>query len=419
MEGYTLTTNTLSCNAATGAWSGSATCSSNQEIRLETSGSTLTAVVPENGDAVIAFGSKDSLSLRGLRTTVNNHDSSITKIHTDISSASKIASDGLADLNQKVTTSVAGINAVLADKVDLDDHTEHTGAINGIVSQLSVLDTDVNDIRKRATDASSSIDASATATSSAIRDQLFQERVEAAQASLAELRSKFDAVRRDTPKQTTVADQAQYDLDKIGDAVRRFRNANANRDDDISDLTLATGQSWNVAGGRIPADPVYVETEQDRLLARISTLNSKIASLKNRGLKDYKQCQWYAVNDDRNDGQIFTCSYNKLKDDSILRLTYNGDMRVVNGQCRWYLTINGRECVVPGQLDVRLYDTNSDNNHRVSTITGFCRENAAPILKGNQDIGLWVQGQGGDCYTAWGYGARITIEEYDKSGAQF
>ena len=45
------------------------------------------------------------------------------------------------------------------------------------------------------------------------------------------------------------------------------------------------------------------------------------------------------------------CSFNKQRDDTWLRLTWNGNMRVTNCEfccMRWYFTINGDECSEPG-----------------------------------------------------------------------
>ena len=144
------------------------------------------------------------------------------------------------------------------------------------------------------------------------------------------------------------------------------------------------------------------------------------------------------------------CRFNKSRDDSTLRVTWNGNMRITRCESccmRWYFTLNGDECSDPGHyiiitsfLDTIQYGNNGDiiimsyppgpidavifqsrNYHivRQSTISGICSQ-----IGGNQNLTAGVYriqfliqdciSFGGfvyDAYTGWNSVSRITIEE--------
>lgn len=148
-----------------------------------------------------------------------------------------------------------------------------------------------------------------------------------------------------------------------------------------------------------------------------------------------------------------TCQYNKMREDTWLRVTWNGNMRITRcDTCcmRWYITIDGEECVDPGtaSLHVLLYLSlilmlqclhnntgpidavifQSRNYHlvRQSTISGACRSigavgNSTSISTGGKRIQFSIQdcpGFGGfvyDAYTGWNSVSRIRIEEMQPS----
>ncbi len=65
----------------------------------------------------------------------------------------------------------------------------------------------------------------------------------------------------------------------------------------------------------------------------------------------------------------------KITGDSIIRATFNGNIRVTGcHDCcmRWFLTLNGEECVDPAPLEAVIYSTDAEavNIHRAATITG-------------------------------------------------
>ena len=113
------------------------------------------------------------------------------------------------------------------------------------------------------------------------------------------------------------------------------------------------------------------------------------------------------------------CDFRKIRSDTALRVTYQGDVRVVSASpsCRrWFITVNGRECPSPDTIDASLYfhGVKGLNHHRPSTLDGFCEN----IPEGRVIVGLSVgkcggghKGDPGDAYTCWNSVCRLIIEE--------
>jgi len=135
--------------------------------------------------------------------------------------------------------------------------------------------------------------------------------------------------------------------------------------------------------------------------------------------KNWKQCAWKNLNDDRDNGLIKDCVFNKLADNTALKVEYNGDYRI--GYClgcckRWYFTFNGVECRKPlaidGVADIAANHGKTDTNmHRTTQIGGYCEG----IVKGTVRVGINVGNCAGykssDAYTGWNSVTRIMIEE--------
>ena len=70
-----------------------------------------------------------------------------------------------------------------------------------------------------------------------------------------------------------------------------------------------------------------------------------------------------------------TCFFNKTSSDSAVKVSFNGNLRITNCEdccMRWFITINGSECVSPAPIEAVIYSTNARtiNVHRGSTIAG-------------------------------------------------
>ncbi len=69
------------------------------------------------------------------------------------------------------------------------------------------------------------------------------------------------------------------------------------------------------------------------------------------------------------------CTVAKKTANSFVRVTFNGNIRVTDcHDCcmRWYVSLNGEECVDPAPIEAVVYSTDAEqvNIHRAATITG-------------------------------------------------
>ena len=112
--------------------------------------------------------------------------------------------------------------------------------------------------------------------------------------------------------------------------------------------------------------------------------------------------------------------FNKLQSNSALRVSFQGNMRVMSDQkCnRWYFRFNGNECSGPIRIEAVFYNywpskTNPSLLHHRS-FEGYCEN----ISQGAVRVELWVGWCGvvtlGDAYSGWGSVSRIMIEEVSR-----
>ena len=112
--------------------------------------------------------------------------------------------------------------------------------------------------------------------------------------------------------------------------------------------------------------------------------------------------------------------FTKLQSNSALRVSFHGNMRVVNHDtCSWwYFKFNGTECSGPMTIEAAVYNYWSSGNnptllhHR--SFEGYCEN----ITQGAVRVELWVgkcTGQTlGNAYTGWNSVSRIMIEEVSR-----
>ena len=115
------------------------------------------------------------------------------------------------------------------------------------------------------------------------------------------------------------------------------------------------------------------------------------------------------------------CSFNKLHDNTALRVSYQGNVRVnTNGACnRWYFKFNGNECNGPLSIESVVYNYwpgGLSNINRSHFLEGYCKN----LARGTVSVELWV-GKCyagftlGNAYTGWNSVSRIMIEEVPPS----
>ena len=107
------------------------------------------------------------------------------------------------------------------------------------------------------------------------------------------------------------------------------------------------------------------------------------------------------LNSTVNDSTVMTCHFAKQRVDSTLRVAWDGNIAVVgcdNCCMRWFITINGQECLDPGPIDIAirqdLTDLDEDirfDDYRPASVVGYCRGNeAGGFSAGSYTIGLSV-----------------------------
>ncbi|KAL9986651.1 hypothetical protein ACROYT_G000823 [Oculina patagonica] len=134
--------------------------------------------------------------------------------------------------------------------------------------------------------------------------------------------------------------------------------------------------------------------------------------------RNWKQCAWKGE-DSRDIGLIKDCIFNKKKDDTFLRVVYQGNIYLGScGSCckRWFITFNGAECSGPLPIDAAIWIRNADeDNLRPGAIEGYCDN----IHKGKIRVGINI----GNCpgygnsngNTGWMSVSRLIIEEVPRS----
>lgn len=143
------------------------------------------------------------------------------------------------------------------------------------------------------------------------------------------------------------------------------------------------------------------------------------ANIGPRQLANWKQCAWKSATDTDN-GKIKECSFNKQHQNTALKVSYQGNIRLINsnGKCnRWYFKFNGKECSGPLPVDSVLYTyySSTPNIHRPHFFEGFCEN----LPRGTVRVELWVgkcaTWKVGNAYTGWVSVSRIMIEEVPPS----
>lgn len=112
------------------------------------------------------------------------------------------------------------------------------------------------------------------------------------------------------------------------------------------------------------------------------------------------------------------CSFNKLKADTALKVSYQGNVKMYGDQkcIRLYFKFNGNECSGPMTIEAGIYSDwpSVPNLHHHRSFEGYCEN----IPKGTVRVELWVgQCRGhslGDAYTGWIFVSRIMIEEVSR-----
>ncbi|KAL9986615.1 hypothetical protein ACROYT_G000786 [Oculina patagonica] len=133
--------------------------------------------------------------------------------------------------------------------------------------------------------------------------------------------------------------------------------------------------------------------------------------------RNWKQCAWRSE-DGRDIGLIKDCVFHKKKDDTALRVVYQGNFLLNCDNCckRWFISFNGAECSGPLPIDVAWWMRSKiQSDHKPGAIEGYCDN----IHKGKIRVGINI----GNCpsygdangHTGWNSVSRLMIEEVPRS----
>jgi len=136
--------------------------------------------------------------------------------------------------------------------------------------------------------------------------------------------------------------------------------------------------------------------------------------------RNWKQCAWRSV-DSRDIGLIKDCQFTKTKDDTALRVVYQGNFYIRCNTCckRWFITFNGAECSGPLPIDaVWWIRTIDQGNHKSGSIEGYCENIHKGKIRVGINIGNCPSYGNADGHTGWNSVSRLIIEEVPRSQQQ-
>ena len=112
------------------------------------------------------------------------------------------------------------------------------------------------------------------------------------------------------------------------------------------------------------------------------------------------------------------CVFYKRKDDTALRVVYQGNIYLLCNNCckRWFITFNGAECSGPLPIDVAWYMASSSQvTHKPGAIEGYCDNIHKGKIRVGINIGNCPRSGNSDGYTGWNSVSRLIIEEVPRS----
>jgi len=137
--------------------------------------------------------------------------------------------------------------------------------------------------------------------------------------------------------------------------------------------------------------------------------------------KNWKECAWNKINDDKDNGVIKHCSFKKKSPSTYLKVFISSAMRIYNcnGCCkRWFVTFDGHECA-PVPIDGVVYmeegaGNRLNNLHRPRVIAGHCKVSKNHQINVALNVGNCHGYGNADASTGWNSSTRIYIEEVDQ-----
>ena len=151
-----------------------------------------------------------------------------------------------------------------------------------------------------------------------------------------------------------------------------------------------------------------------------------LATQECKGVSSWRYYPWANWEDGKDNGQLKAVTYKKLRNDTILRVTFHSAFAsAIHRKCsEYYIKFGGHECSDPAPIVNTLYITTYSANSGYwrsypSQISGFCSgTSAGKLLAGNVQVSAHVKMScsGGNAYTGKQSSGRVTsyllVEEY-------
>ena len=113
------------------------------------------------------------------------------------------------------------------------------------------------------------------------------------------------------------------------------------------------------------------------------------------------------------------CAFNKLHDRTALKVSYQGNIRVLSQRAcnRWFFKFNGSECSGPLPIDsvYTQWPSGTANIHRPTFLEGYCENLPHGAVRVEVWVGKCPSHTQGNAYTGWNSVSRIIIEEVPPS----
>ena len=144
-----------------------------------------------------------------------------------------------------------------------------------------------------------------------------------------------------------------------------------------------------------------------------------------KGVSSWRYYPWANWRDNTDSGQLQTVTYKKLRNDTVLQVTFHSAFgSAYHAKCsEYYIKFGGLECSDPAPIVNTLYTEKYSNSaywgSYPSQISGFCNATSeGKLLAGNVQVSAHVElaCSGGNAYTGKYSSGRVTsyllVEEY-------
>eukprot|EP00050_Salpingoeca_kvevrii_P006241 m.288214 g.288214 ORF g.288214 m.288214 type:complete len:477 (-) comp11930_c0_seq1:195-1625(-) len=341
-------------------------------------------------------------SISELETAADTVSGKVDTLETDVSGL-KGRADGFDSSISGLGNSVDGLSTSIGVVSDTAD--ELSTNITLVGNRVTALEADYVELERRA------LDSGSANTTDALQELRAQEMAGAVERLLARAASLQRTAAAVASSGSAILNSLQLRLSAL---QVKLDGLNAKLAEAMA-MSTAYHNSADYLQATLPALPSV-----DALFDKAAELQNRIKAIEQITTIPYKACPLGILDLQTDSGEIATCTFAKKYDNSVLKITWRGGIRLIcpspfNCGQRWWFTVNGQEC--GDHIDGVLHENGPDDYHRVSSLTGFCPvlEDGSTLAAGTHTIKFHtghLSGPVGDAYTGWQSTSTIIIEEY-------